>query len=196
MRKTISELGDEYQSRIKDAERHVTSIVEKFNIPESVFGLKSVEDKILYYYNYLDKDNKFCEIVEFPKIEQIKLANLLCKTVEDVDDYLTNYHCVDNEYFGLLRYKKDKLKSRNDISEYETKINKHIERASWTLLHRELQELFLEVFDYSYMQDIIGLIHKGLIHKGLTTEDIVNWYNKGKKILALITFDIDYIKSV
>jgi len=152
------------------------------------------EKKALDYYNH-EEHNRFRHIIEFPTIQCVRFANVLCKDEELVQRYLNEYYNPEFEQWeiinSLIHLKKDLLKERTNVSEYEVKIKECIKIANWKYLWLLLQDLYLEYLSKEQLQDIIELIHKGL-----DADDIMKWYEKGKKILAITTFGVDYIKTV
>jgi hypothetical protein len=157
--------------------------------------MDSNEQKALDYYNLEDNHNWFKGKVYFPTIQCVKLVNVLCKNEEDVQRYLNDYYSPKYEKWeiinSLLSFKKDLLSERTDVSEYKEKIKECIEVGNWKFLWVVLQELFLEYISREQMNDI-----EELIHRGINEEHIIKWFEKGRKIVAMTTFGVDYIKSV
>jgi hypothetical protein len=152
----------------------------------------------LDYYNHEDIHNKFRGLIEFPSISWGKLANILCKDEKMVQKYLNEYYNPEYEYKceifnSLNQFKKDIKKQRisDEIEEYKDKVKTCIKTANWKYLWTVLQNLFLESLEWEQVLDIVELIHKGIDEK-----DIILWYKKGRKILAMTTFGVDYIKSI
>ncbi|MDD4779129.1 MAG: hypothetical protein PHT02_00800 [Tissierellia bacterium] len=144
-------------------------------------------------------NNRFEELVEFPTIWCIKLANILCQNEETAERYLTEYYNPDYEYGyevinSLQRFRRDIISKRTDVSEYEKKIKECIEIESWSELREVLQNLFLEPLAWSQVLDIVEMIHNGI--NTINTDDIMKWYEKDKKILAITTFGVEYIKGI
>lgn len=152
----------------------------------------------LYYYNHVDEHNRFKGLVEFPTIQCVKLANILCKDEEMIQKYLTKYYNPEFEQWevinSLQKFKKDILDKRTDkeIDKYKDKIKISIDTENWQWLWILLQDLFLEPLTKMQLDDVIELIHRGVDDK-----DIISWYYKEKKILAMTTFkNVDYIKGI
>jgi hypothetical protein len=153
------------------------------------------EQRELDYYNH-EEHNRFRGLVEFPTVYCIKLANVLCKDEEMVQRYMNEYYSTELEQWevinSLKKYKTDILNERIiDIDEYRDKIKSCIKIANWSLLWVVLQDLFLEYLAKEQIDSIVELIHKSI-----NEEDIINWYEKGKKILAITTFGVDYIQGI
>jgi hypothetical protein len=150
----------------------------------------------LNYYNEIDEHNRFKGIIKFKSIHCIKLANVLCKDDEMVQKYLSEYYNPEFEQWevinSLQQLKRDLKAERGDVSEYKEKIKNSIETKNWSWLWVLLQELFLEVLYKEQFEEIVKLIHSNDVDE----EIIMNWYNKGKKILAITTFGVDYIKGI
>ena len=146
--------------------------------------------KVLEYYN-TEEHNRFKDLVTFPTIHCVKLANILCKDENMVKLYMNEYYDEDNVVFSLQRFKKYIIDNRTDVSEYREKIGNCIEEKNCAYLWELLKGLFLEPLDREQFNDVVELIHKGV-----TVNDIITWYEKGRKILAMTTFGVDYIKEV
>jgi hypothetical protein len=150
----------------------------------------------LDYLNNYDEHNRFKDKVCFPNVQCIKLANVLCQNDKMVDKYIRDYYNPEFEQWevinSLQRFKRDLKAEHGDVSEYKDKIKNCIETKNWQWLWVLLQELFLEVLYKEQLDEIIKLIHRG----NISEEDIMKWYEKDKKILAMTAFDAEYIKSV
>jgi hypothetical protein len=154
------------------------------------------ESAKLDYLNKYDNHNRFMGRVYFPNIQCVRLANVLCQNDDMVDRYIKYYYNPEFEQWevinSLQQLKRDIKSERTDVSEYKEKIKNSIEIKNWSWLWVLLQELFLEVLYKEQVDEIVELIH----NKGIDESDIVNWYKKDKKILAMTTFNVEYIKSV
>jgi hypothetical protein len=152
----------------------------------------------LYYFNHVDEHNRFKGLIEFPTIQCIKIANLLCKNEEMVEKYKNEYYNPEFKQWevidSLKNLKKDILNKRTseEVDKYKDKIKDSIDAENWQWLWTLLQDLFLELLAKEHVDDIVELIHRGV-----DIENIINWYNKGKKILFMTAFrNVDYIKSI
>jgi hypothetical protein len=158
--------------------------------------MDSNEKAKLDYLNKYDNHNRLMGKVYFPNIQCIRLANVLCQDDEMVDRYIRDYYNPDFEQWevinSLQQLKRDLKSERTDVSEYKDKIKNCIETKNWQWLWVLLQELFLEVLYKEQLDEIIKLIHRG----NISEEDIMKWYEKDKKILAMTAFNAEYIKSV
>lgn len=148
----------------------------------------------LNYYNN-EEHNRFKGKLIFPTVYCVKLANVLCQDEEIVDRYIKDYYNPEFEQWevinSLQQLKRDLKAERGDVSGYKDKIKDCIETKNWQWLWIVLQNLFLEVI-YKEQFDVIV----ELIHKEINEDDIMKWYEKDKKIVAITTFNVDYIKSV
>jgi hypothetical protein len=153
------------------------------------------KQKELDYYNYEDIHNRFRNKIHFPTIQCIKLANILCQSNKMVDRYIRDYYNPEFEQWEIInslqQFKRDLKAERMDINEFKEKIKNSIKTKNWQWLWVTLQDFFLEVLQKEQLNQIVELIHSGI-----DESDIVNWYKKDKKILAMTTFGVDYIKSV
>jgi hypothetical protein len=157
----------------------------------------NVNEVELNYYNNLDEHNRFKGIVEFPNVYCVKFANVLCQNEEMIKEYLTEYYNPEFEQYEVinsLQYLKRNIKSKRiiDINEYKNKIKGCIKIANWSLLWVLLQDLFLEPLAKEQLESIVELIHSNDVDE----DDIMKWYEKGKKILAMTTFRVEYIKCI
>jgi hypothetical protein len=155
----------------------------------------NVNEVELNYYNNLDEHNRFKGIVEFPNVYCVKFANVLCQNEEMIKEYLTEYYNPEFEQYevinSLQQFKKDIRDKRTDVSEYKDKIKTCIETENWQWLWMLLEDLFLEPLYKWQLESIVKLIHSN----GVDDEIIMGLYNKNKKILSILTFDIKYIKE-
>lgn len=168
----------------------VNQYIENVGLNDSILGLKNKDDKILYYYNYMDNaGNRFCGKVEFPSLYHLKLGNMLCNTDEKFTYYMDTYYNEDNIVGSVENFKKFIKEQRT----YEKDIVKNIEIAmkngDYITLWYQLQEFFIEPMDEYYIKNLTRLIKSGL-----TFEDIFMWYKNGERFLKMLTFNIDYIK--
>lgn len=149
----------------------------------------------LDYLNNYDEHNRFKDKVCFPNVQCVKFANVLCQNDEMVDRYIKDYYNPEFEQWEIInslqQLKRDLKSERTDVSEYKDKIRDCIKTKNWQWLWIVLQNLFLEVI-YKEQFDVIV----ELIHKEINEDDIMKWYEKDKKIVAITTFNVDYIKSV
>lgn len=152
-------------------------------------------DEELDYFNQKDMHNKFRGKIEFKTLWCAKLANILCKDEEMVQKYLSEYYNPEFEQYevinSLQHLRRDIFSKRTDVSEYTDKIKSCIETENWKWLRILLQELFLEFLVWEQVEDIVELIHSGV-----DENDIMKWYKKGRKILKMTTFKVDYIKGI
>lgn len=154
---------------------------------------KENEVELNYYNN--EEHNRFKGLIKFPTVYCVKFANILCQDKEMVTRYIKDYYNPEFEQWEIInslqQLKRDLKNERGDISKYKEKIKSCIETKNWQWLWIVLQNLFLEVI-YKEQFDVIV----ELIHKEINEDDIMKWYEKDKKIVAITTFNVDYIKSV
>lgn len=140
-------------------------------------------------------DNTFYGILKISNLYYLRLLKILCKTEDMVQKYLSEYYNPKFEYQyevinSIQHFKRDILSKRTDTSEYQDKIRDYINTESWEHLWVVLQDLFLEPLAWSQVLDIVEMIHNGI-----NEDDIMKWYCKGKKVLAMTTFNANYIKT-
>jgi len=154
---------------------------------------KENEVELNYYNN--EEHNRFKGKLIFPTVYCVKLANVLCQDEEIVDRYIKDYYNPEFEQWevinSLQKLKRDILSKRTNIGEYKDKIKNCIEIENYKWLWVLLKEFFLEHIEKEQMDNIVELIHNGV-----NINDIIKWYEKDRKILAITTFGVDYIKSV
>jgi glutaredoxin-related protein len=155
----------------------------------------NVNEVELSYFNEIDEHNKFKGLIKFPDVYCVKFANVLCKDEEMVKEYLSKYYNPEFEQYevinSLQQFKKDIRDRREDVSKYKEKIKTCIETENREWLWVVLQDLFLEPLYKWQLESIVKLIHNGV-----NEDDIMKWYEKGKKILAMTTFEVEYIKEI
>lgn len=178
--------------RKKEIINKVNEFVTELGLNFEILGLKTTEDKILYYHNYVDtENNKFCGIVDFPSVYWIKLANFLCNSEEKFMEYLNNFHDRDNVQMGVNRFKEYLIKSRNLEINGDT-LQKQIDSGAWEEFWKALQELYLDPTDNCWMSSF-----QERIAEGLNGKDIYEWYKrKNGRLLTITTFNPNYIKEV
>jgi hypothetical protein len=154
-----------------------------------------VNEVELNYLNCRDEHNKFKGLIKFPTVYCVKFANVLCQDEEMVKKYLSEYYNPEFEQWEIInslqQFKRDILSKRTNIGEYKDKIKNCIEIENYKWLWVLLKEFFLEHIEKEQMDNIVELIHNGV-----NINDIIKWYEKDRKILAITTFGVDYIKSV
>jgi hypothetical protein len=155
----------------------------------------NVNEVELSYFNDLDIHNRFNGLIKFPNVYCVKFANVLCQDEEMVQKYIKEYYNPEFEQYevinSLQQFKRDLLSERKDVEEYREKMKNCIKTENHAYLWILLQNLFLEPLYKEQIDDIVGMIHSGL-----NEDDIMKWYNKGKKILAMTTFRVEYIKGI
>jgi hypothetical protein len=181
MRKTTNEIINK-----------VNQFIENMGLSDSILGLKNKDDKILYYYNYMDNiDNRFCSKVEFPNLYHLKLANMLCNTDEKYDYFMDTYYNEDNIVGSIENFKKYIKEQRTYEKDIIKNIDIAIKGADYILAWSLIQELYLEPLDEYFLNRFIEMVNSGL-----TATDIYTWYKTKKRFLSIMTFDIKYIKSI
>jgi hypothetical protein len=155
----------------------------------------NVNEVELSYFNCEDEHNRFRGLIKFPNIYCVKFANVLCQDEEMVNRYVRDYYNSEFEQYevinSLQQLKKDIRNKRTDVSEYKDKIKECMKTENYQWLWILLQDLFLEPLYKWQLESIVELIHSGI-----DEDDIMKWYEKGKKILAMTTFEVEYIKCI
>jgi hypothetical protein len=155
----------------------------------------NVNEVELSYFNCEDNHNRFKGLVKFPNVYCVKFSNVLCQDEEMVQKYIKEYYNPEFEQYevinSLQQFKRDLLNERKDVEEYREKIKSCIKTENYAYLWVLLQNLFLETLYKWQLESVVGLIHSGV-----DEDDILKWYKKGKKILAMTTFRVEYIKGI
>lgn len=140
-------------------------------------------------------DYTFCGILGIPNLYYLRLFYILCKTEDMRQKYLSEYYNPEFEQWevinSLQHLKRDILSKRTDTSKYHDKIRDYINTEGYEYLWVVLQDFFLEPLAWSQVLNIVEMIHNGI-----NADDIIKWYGKGKKLLAMTTFNVDYVKAV
>jgi hypothetical protein len=165
--------------------KEVDNFINELGFVGEYLEVKTNQDKVLFYYNYIDKNNLFKGILEFPSHYYIRLANLLCNTTERMKEFQEKIYDADGNFAEQFRkYRRYLLDSRGkDVESLYEVLKIVIDNRCWSNLHSVLMELFLEPFDEWICDRIVDMIHNGL-----NASDIYNWYKSGKNIKAIITF--------
>ena len=171
----------------------VNKFVKDLGLTDEILGLKTKNDKELYYYNYISPENNFRGLWELPNLYFIKLANLLCNTEERFKEFSERFYNVNKKLSDQLRkYRRYLIDSRDeqDNQEFLRLIQEQIHSKDWEQLYDILRELFLEPFDEWIMERIVKKNEEGL-----ASGDLFNWYIKGNNIKSIINFKLDFIKT-
>lgn len=166
--------------------KEVNKFVKDLGLSDEILGLKTKEDKELYYYNYISPENNFRGLWELPNYYFIKLANLLCNSEERFKEFSERFYNINKKLSDQLRkYRRYLLDNRNeqDNQEFLRLIQEQIHNKDYEKLYDVLRELFLEPFDSWIMDRIIEKIEEDL-----DAEYIYDWYLKSKNIKSIITF--------
>lgn len=176
------------------------NFIAELGLSDEILGLRTKQDKILYYHNYIDPKNMFRGVLEFHNPYFIRLSNFLCndekRLIEFGNFYKENIDKdvldVGNNARCMWSYRCHVISNRTSQEEQLVKstIINSIDNKDWTGLHDALQELFLNVIDIGVLNRIIGMIENGL-----TAEDLYKWYKLRKNLASITTFDIDYVKA-
>jgi hypothetical protein len=179
-----------YTGTKKELLNNVENFIKELDLTPEILGLKTENDRIIYYYNYINENNIFKSLIEFPSVYFIRLANFLCKDEERLKEYLNKFHDREDSRNSIMEYRRYLLKSRDNAYEFLKKLTQQIKTKQWNDLYETLQELFLEPFDDALMPNITEMVENGL-----TAEDIYNWYKIEKNIISITTFFTEYIRQ-
>jgi hypothetical protein len=172
--------------------KEVNDYLMQIGLDETILGLKTNQDKVLYYHNYLNSSNTYGGVLEFSNLYYIKLANLLCNTTERIKLFQEKFYDADGNVAQQFRqFRRYLLDSRTNTEEYLNVIDKMIKGQCFEQLHMTLEELFLEPIPQNIFDRIIEMIHSGLC-----ADDIYFFYTTKRNVKSLVTYDISYIKSL
>lgn len=168
-------------------QEHLASL----NLTPKEAELKTDNDYLLHYSNYLDPQNKFAGILLLASQWYINLINFLCDTDEKKQEFLNNfYNENENTAFCISRFRKH-LKQTRQIKTTAEMIQHLIDTANWRKFWDCMQELFLEPCGTEYLEEF-----KKHISKGLNGIDIMKCYNKDySRMIKMITLPVEYIKT-
>lgn len=165
--------------------KEVDNYIEKLGLSDEILGLKTIQDKVLYYYNYIYPKNIFKGVVKLHSCYFIKLANLLCNTAERLREFQNKFYNPDGNIAEQFRqYRRYLLDTRENTDEFLGVMQKMIKGECFAELYGVIEELFFEPFEKWIYNEIVEMIHNDC----LSAEDMYQWYKSGKNIKAIITF--------
>lgn len=177
---------------IKEMATEVDKVILEMGLSSDILGLKTNQDKVLYFRNYLDIQNCLNGIVELPNHYYIRLANLLCNTKERVNLFHEKFYDADEnvteQFRKFRRYLLDN-RSEQDKQNFLKLIQEQIVNEDWDNLYYNLKQMFLEPFDEWIFDSI-----KEMIKNGIDSIDINEWFQRRKNIKSIICFRIEDIK--
>jgi hypothetical protein len=172
--------------------KRTNQYLEEVGLDDEILGMETSQDKVLYYYNYIDKNNIFKGILVLPSYYYIKLSNLLCNTTERLNLFYDKFYDADGNVAEQFRlYRRYLLDNREKTEEYLGIMDKMIKGECWSALFMTLQELFLEPFEKWIFDRLVDMIHNGL-----TAEDIYKLFLQRRNVKSIITYSIPYIKQL
>ena len=155
-------------------------------LPEEEFSKMKKDDILLYHANFLDRTNRFRNVVKLSSIATIEWINHLCKSNELYQMFMDEYYQYGKvQFFMALCRFRDYLKSIQKFD--DESLHYAITYNSWDVAHRYLQELFLDVISIGEMNYIADVI----VELGLTAEDLIEMSNDNRRIIR----EIESIKS-
>lgn len=173
--------------------QEVNNFITEMELNDEILGLKTKADKILYYHNYIDKENIFAGKVIFSSLYYIQLANYLCNTPGRLELFKEKIYDPMEENMGKqFRSFRRYLLDTRELNINAQLLQEAIDTKDMNILHECLQELWLNPFHISWMDAF-----KEKINEGLNGQDIINWYNRGSSgnALSILTFYVKYLKS-
>lgn len=182
------------EKKVGQIVKEVDKYVEEMGLTDLV-QFKTTKEKELYYWNYIDDSGKniFKGVIELPSVYYIKLANLLCNSLERLQQFREDFYDADGNVSDQLRqFRRHLLDTRKDLQRYLEKIKYYIDNERWQNLHMELENFFLEPVEHWIIEKIVEMI----TNDGLTVEDIYQWQLQNYNLKAITTFDTNYVKEL
>lgn len=149
----------------------------------------SVGEKLLYYENFIDSDNKFKGIIEFFNMDILILANYL---IVDNDTYNEFISMLDKNKIihSVLAFRDFQFKQNRGQGVNSQDIENLIQNQNWNDLHHILQELFLEPFSIINTEYFVNFV----ANKKTTIDDMLEWHKENpslrfKRYLNRFTLD-------
>lgn len=164
-------------------------------IPEKKVKRMSIDEKYLYYKNYLDINNRLPEVVKW--LGHIDNFDFLCNTKERYDNFMNNFY--KERFDKSITYRL--LDSLMEFKKYQIEIEKRnayitidmiqnlINNNEWDELHEVLNDLSMAGISWYVFARTLKMIENGL-----TGEEIYNWV-KDVGSCNMICFDIEYVKE-
>lgn len=173
----------------KEINSEVNQFIESMGLNEKELKLRNNDDRLLYYHNYINlKCNKFCQKIEFPNLYHLILANMLCHSDENYEEFMNTYYDEDNIVSSIDAYKKYIKSTRQNERDIIKKLNLAIVNKEWASLWLMIQELFIEPVDEYHMNKIISMVESGI-----NAQDIYAWYKSGNRFIAMLSMNVEYL---
>jgi hypothetical protein len=132
-------------------------------------------DKLLYYENWLNQENKFVGKLEFTSILFSRWLNLLCNTDALYNLFMQQFNDHVNPLHSLLEFRKHLMnvqKRGQNVTAYD--LEQLITYKNYSQFYKVIQELFLEYIPSGDIEKLIRLIEAG----ELTSVHLVVWHRE------------------
>ncbi|NLJ65731.1 MAG: hypothetical protein GX340_00295 [Clostridiales bacterium] len=172
----------------------VDKLWEELGMQDSIKKAK-IEEKIVFYENFLNEENQFLGKIEFSNLLQSEWLNLLCTDQEKHDLFMDKFYSdisckLMSDILQFRRYLR-----KQDVGQHITpeQLQQSIDKGDCATLHSDLQTLYLEPIKPLHMKYL-----QKQINEGLTGHDIYNWYKKDPhtRFSRILTYNVDTIKEI
>jgi len=170
----------------------VNKFIEDSGIPPGLLKLKTEQDYLLYFKNYMDEANRFKGKITINSIYYIDLINYLVDTDEKEAEFLKLNRKEGNINLSISRYRMYLRKNR-ELNINEKLLQECMATKDWIMFSEKMEELWLEPMHISWLDSF-----KKTIMQGLTGQDIMNYYKKypNKRMISILTFNLDYLRKL
>jgi len=180
-----------YKETTKLAQK-VNKFIEDNGIPPGLLKLKTEQDYLLYFKNYMDEANRFKGKITIDSIYYIDLINYLVDTDEKEAEFLKLNRKEGNINLSISRYRMYLRKNR-ELNINEKLLQECMDTKDWIMFSEKMEELWLEPMHISWLD----IFEKAII-LGLTGQDIMNYYKKypNNRMISIVTFNLDYLRKL
>ncbi len=170
----------------------VNKFIEDSGIPPGLLKLKTEQDYLLYFKNYMDEANRFKGRITIDSIYYIDLINYLVDTDEKEAEFLKLNRKEGNINLSISRYRMY-LRRNRELNINEKLLQECMDTKDWIMFSEKMEELWLEPMHISWLDSF-----KKAIILGLTGQDILNYYKKysNNRMISIVTFNLDYLRKL
>lgn len=153
---------------------------------------KNKTTKYNHYAMCVDKENRFIGYY-MRNLEMVRQINFLANTDRLASIYLEQFYSTKDLFFGEFEF-RNYLREVEGRGKEVTAVSLQIciDNENWREFHHQVQELFLQRFNYGCIERF-----RKLISLGMNGYDIICWEldNPNKNVLSMILQSIKSIKE-
>jgi hypothetical protein len=132
-------------------------------------------DKLLYYENHLNPENKFRSIIEFPSIQLLRWLNYMVNDKDSYDVFMNLFYNKHDIFDSITKFRGYLLNHEHKGQDVNAStIQQLITNNDYNHLKEIIQELFLEPFGDSIIEKLIRLIN----NNELSVVNLITWHRE------------------